>query len=408
MEGLAPNLGMAPRLTARPGLRLLSYLALLPAGTLELEATVARAVAENPFLERRAWRTCRTCGLATVAERCPACATPAWESEPVAPADWRADLLADVLPDLPRPHHGPTRLVVAALDDHGLLPLPPDLPADVLAEVVTALRAAGPPGIAASSPTDCVRVQAHALVADGEATETLAHLVDDWLPAVAEGRYADVADALGVPEPEVLAAVDLLRARTRPFVALTSPAPRSAPTDVVFVRRHGALVAHVADAAGLGLARAADDLPPGPEARAWAAPHRDAADRLLAAVTARHRMLQRVADVLADRQRDFVLHGAEAHRPVRRREVASALDVHPSTVGRAVAGKVARCPDGRVVPLAAFFGAVTSTRSRVEQALRDHPGASDAEVSAALARTGKPLARRTVAKYRANAASHPA
>ena len=398
---------MAPRLTTSPGLRLLSYLSLLPAGLLELESAVARAVAENPFLERRPWRTCRTCGLTTVAERCPACATPAWEQEPEAPQDWRADLLRDVLAELPRSRHPAAHEVVAALDDHGLLRRVPDVGTAALVDVVTALRLVGPPGIGASSPTDCVRVQAHRLVAAGEAPPVLGALVEDWLPVLAEGGYAEAADALGTSEEAVVAAVELLRSRTRPFVVIADAAPRSGPVDVVFVRRGAGVAAYVGDAAGLGLARVADDLPSAPEARQWAAPHREAADRLLAAVGARSHMLQCVADVLAQRQCGFVLNGDDAHVPVRRKDVAAALDVHPSTVGRAVTGKVARCPDGRLVPLTSFFGAVTSTRSRVDRALREHPGATDAVLADVLARTGPPVARRTVAKYRAlaNAAS---
>lgn len=400
---------MAPRMVTQPGLRLLSYLALLPATAVELDAAVARAVAENPLLERRPWHSCRTCGLATVAERCPACATPAWDAEPVAAEDWRADLLRDAAAELPRRLHRLAAVVVAALDDHGLLrPAPVDETEDVR-EVVAALRLVGPPGIAATSAVDCLRVQAHALSTAGRAPFLLVQVVDGWLPAVAEGRYDEIAAALGSSEQEVAEVVALLRERLRPFVCLPSDAARSAPTDVVFTRSSaidGRLTAHVAEPAAVGLRRV-DDLPAAPEARAWLAPHRDAADRLLAAIAARSRMLQRVADELADRQPGFIEGGAAAHVPLRRREVATALSVHPSTVGRAVSGKLARCPDGRVVELSAFFGVVTSTRSRVEAALGADPTATDAVIAAALARSGPPIARRTVAKYRAMGTNAP-
>jgi RNA polymerase sigma-54 factor len=393
---------MTPRLDARPGLRLLSFLALLPAGAVELDAAIDRAVAENPLLDRVAWRSCRTCGLATVADRCAACATARWEFDPEATVDWRANLLRDAAAELPATLHPILELVVAALDDHGLMPVAPDAPADAVALVVAGLRASGPPGIAAHSRVDCVRVQAAALVADGEVPSLVQEIADHWLAEVAHEGYADVAAATGATEVDVREAVDLLRARTRPYIALEGGALRSAPTDVVFAEPEpgGPLVAHVADAAAVGLVLLPDLVMQTPEARAWVAPHREAAQRLVSAVAARGHMLQRVADELAVRQRNFIVDGPRLHTHLRRQEVAAALGVHPSTIGRVVSGKLARCPDGRHVPLAEFFGGATSTQVRVARVLEEHPGASDRELAELLTRAGDPIARRTVAKYR--------
>lgn len=414
MDRSGPSLDLAPRLDTRPGQRLLSFLSLLATSAVELDAALERAVADNPLLERRPWRTCATCGLATAADRCAACASAHWEREPEAEVDWRADLVRDAAAELPRSLRTAVDLVVTALDDHGLLSQPPPLEPDVLAAVVGALRVVGPPGIAARSPVDCVRVQAAGLVAAGSVPAVVAVVADGWLPEVADERYADVAAALGTSVDAVREAVDLLRARTRPYVALPGGTTRSAPTDVVFTvaEPDGPVLAHVADAAAAGLVVVRDlldALPTGPrdaraEARAWVGPHRDAADRLLAAVAARRHMLQRVADELAVRQRGLLLEGPAAQAPLRRREVAAALDVHPSTVGRVVSGKVARCPDGRLVPLAAFFGATAPTQVRVAAACAARPGATDREVAELLSRTGPPIARRTVAKYRLLAA----
>ena len=137
---------------------------------------------------------------------------------------------------------------------------------------------AGPPGIAAASPVDCVRVQAAALVEDGRASALVCEVADHWLPEVAEERYLEVAGALGVHESEVRAAVDVLRADTTPYVALPGGPTRSAPTDVVFTHpdADGPVVAHVADAASAGVGMVPDLLPGSPDARAWLAPHRAA------------------------------------------------------------------------------------------------------------------------------------
>ena len=195
---------------------------------------------------------------------------------------------------------------------------------------------------------------------------------------VAAGDLDVVARGTGRSLPTVEAGVVFVRRRLRPFVLLPEVGPRAGPVDVVLSRLAGpagaslpgpGLEVHVPDAATLGLSLDRGLAGLGPDARAWLAPHHTAAVHLLAAVDARAWMLTRVAEVLVRRQGAFVADGPAAHRPLRRAEVAHELGVHPSTVGRAVAGKVARCPDGRVVPLEEFFGATTSTRERVREAL---------------------------------------
>jgi RNA polymerase sigma-54 factor len=404
---MRPRLEITPRLAAEPGLRFLSYLALLPAGAVDLEAAIERAVATNPALERTPGRHCTGCGMYGVGERCSACAMTARQPDPAAPVDWRHDLIRDARLELPARLHELVTETVEALDDHGFLRrTPPGLDERDLIAVVDALRTVGPPGIAAASPIDCVRVQAERLVSQGEAPPLLLALVTDCLESVAEGRYAEIATALGAPQDEVERCVAILRARTRPFVLLAGGSARARPTDVVFeVTAHGTIRAHVADAGALGVRQVVDEPLTDPESRRWWAPYRDEASRLLAAINARATMLGRVADLLAAEQAGFIQGGNAHHRPLRRHDVARKLGVHPSTVGRTVQDKVARCPDGRLLPLAAFFGRTTSLLEQVSAAMAAHPGATDAELAERLAASGVPLARRTVAKYRALAAN---
>lgn len=397
-----PGLQLSTRLATQHGLRFAHYLALLPAGAVDLEAAVASAVAANPVLERTPGMHCPHCGLYGVAGTCTACATSARSDDLATITDWRGELLTDARVELPASLHALLGEVVDALDDHGFLVEPPAADAEAIGRVIDVLRAVGPSGIAARSPLDCVRVQSFSLVATGEAPLLLVAIASDWLDAVAEGRYDDVATAEGVTEAEVLAAVAILRARTRPFVTLTGDGPRLRPTDVVFTSAgDGLLVVHVSGAAALGVRRVEDPLPADPEARRWWAPYRDEAGRLLAAIEARTTMLTRVAEALAVRQEGFIRHGAAHHVPLRRSELARQLDVHPSTVGRVVSHKVARCPDGRLVELAEFFGRTTSLVAQVAAAVEARPGATDAEIADQLTAAGVRVARRTVSKYRA-------
>ena len=379
----------------------MSYLALLPSGTADLEHVISRALAENPVLERRPGSPCRGCGQYCCAELCPVCRRPASTTDVAPRRDWRAELITDAGLELPTRLQPALVAVVASLDDHGLLPEPPDLASDDLASALTALRTVGPPGIAAADPVDCVRVQVAALCADGLAPSLLLEITEHWLAEIADHRHAEVAVALGVTEDAVAEAIAVLTRRVRPFVVLDSDEPTAAAVDVVFsTDDHQQLRSHVPDAQSLGLRLTGDLVGVDRESRAWLAPYHRSAGQLIAAVDARAGMLRRVADLLAEHQRAFILHSSGAHLPLLRSTVARALGVHPSTVGRAVAGKIARCPDGRRIPLPAFFGATISRQMIIAEALASHPGASDSAVAAYLTDQGMPLARRTVAKYR--------
>jgi RNA polymerase sigma-54 factor len=372
-------------------------------GCADLEALVAKAVDENPMLERRRGRMCDTCGAIRQSGRCDCCTAATGPFEVASVIDWREELRRQGHLELPRRLHPLLDLVIGSLDDRGFLSPLLASPEPDLKIVVNTLREIGPPGIAATSATDSLRLQVAALAATGQIPVALTAVVEGWLPQVADGKFSEVAAGLGLHERQIVEAVDYLVRHTRPFVAVADSIPRTGPVDVVFTLTDdepGQLATQVLRADDLGILLTSDFDGLDHEAHAWLAPHREAATKLLAAVNARAEMLSRVATVLASWQSLFILAGPQAHRGLRRRDIAHELQVHPSTVGRAVSGKIARCPDGRLVPLRDFFGSTHSMRRRIGDVILAHPDATDAAVAAELARLGSPIARRTVSKYR--------
>lgn len=386
---------------------MLPFLSLLPIGVTALQDVVEGALRDNPMLERDSGWACGTCGRWNTGGRCLICSTTSSgiAREAVAIVDWRETLLLEARLELPSALHAPLALVIGALNDRGLLEVVPDqLSASVFAEVIRALRAVGPPGIAACSALDCVRVQADLLVAQGRAPASLSIIAADWLPALAAGRIEEIAEGTGLTDTQIQDAFSLLTSLVRPFVAVDQAGPPARTVDVVFARppdESSEVIVHVLDAQSLGLRLTTDFEDLDRAAREWLAPHRRDAERLLASVNARHYMLARVAAVLASRQRRFILESDRAQMPLLRSEVAAELDVHPATVGRVVKDKCARLPDGRVRPLADFFGRTKSTAERVLAAFCELGPTTDAEVAQHLAEQGFPIARRTVSKYRA-------
>lgn len=401
----AQGMHLQQRTTLLPSAVQLQFLSLLPLPQRELGDLLEAAIRDNPLLQRAPGAPCAVCGRHCRSGLCGECRTLRLPVESRAHVDWRATLLADLRAALPVHLHRDAEMVVASLDDHGFLP--EDDGTGEAAEtgpVLAALREVGPPGIGAHSASECLRLQVAALVDDGSAPAFLLDVLDHHLEAVAAGDLAAVATALDIPLRVVAEAVDCLRTRTRPFVLLDAPGPRTPAPDVLFRREEydDALHVEVTDLTWFGV-ELDDEIwsSAGPEGRAWLRPYRREATDLLRSVRARSVMLLRVATVLAERQRGFLLEGPAAHRPLTRHEVAAAIGVHPATVGRAVEGKDARCPDGRLVPLSACFGGRTAVLEALRELVASHPAATDAELSDLLTARGLRVARRTVSKYRA-------
>jgi RNA polymerase sigma-54 factor len=128
----------------------------------------------------------------------------------------------------------------------------------------------------------------------------------------------------------------------------------------------------------------------------------------------RNQTIHRVARFIVDKQKDFFDKGLDFIKPLTLMEIAQEIGVHESTVGRVVANKHMMTPRG-VFSLKYFFhkslqgdyGEEVSSlkikdkiRKLVEQEDRNNP-LSDIEIGDILARENLKIARRTVAKYRA-------
>ena len=85
------------------------------------------------------------------------------------------------------------------------------------------------------------------------------------------------------------------------------------------------------------------------------------------------------------------------------------MELHPSTVSRAMADKSVVLPSGQVVPFSTFFIANLRVKvvlhELVQQAARP---LSDQQLKELLQARGITIARRTVAKYRENLGLRPA
>lgn len=116
----------------------------------------------------------------------------------------------------------------------------------------------------------------------------------------------------------------------------------------------------------------------------------------------RNHTMQRLMQRLVSLQRDYILKGEKHLNPVTRVQLSRELDVHESTISRAVANKTVMLPNRRIVPLASFFDRSLNVRTVLKDLIDNEPRPlSDSELADLLAKSGFEVARRTVAKYRA-------
>ncbi len=134
---------------------------------------------------------------------------------------------------------------------------------------------------------------------------------------------------------------------------------------------------------------------------------------LISAIEQRQQTIERITRILLDFQKDFFENGVKKMHPLTMNQVANVLEVHETTVSRAIANKYIDTPHG-VFEFKYFFtqGFVsedgeavsnTSIKSQIAKIIEDENPAkplSDNAIVNILAEKDIKIARRTIAKYR--------
>ena len=100
----------------------------------------------------------------------------------------------------------------------------------------------------------------------------------------------------------------------------------------------------------------------------------DEAVLLVKCLQQRDNTLVRLMQRLAMLQRRYILEGDAAMVPLTRAQLAGELEVHESTISRAVAGKAVQLPNKKIVPLAKWFDRSLNVRTALIKYHR--PGAA--------------------------------
>ena len=319
------------------------------------------------------------------------------------------------------------RYLIEALDDDGYLSaslpelletLPEDygIELDELEIALKHVQSLDPVGIGARNARECLALQLKARPADSVRDLAL-KVVEHYLDQLAARDFAKIKRLAGCEECDLKAAHALIVGLDpRPGARFAPLEARYVTPDVMVKKLRGKWTAYTNPDAypRLRINRLyADILSRQRRGEGNMSGQLQEARWLIKNVQQRFETIQRVAQAIVERQRQFFEHGEVAMRPLVLREIADILGLHESTVSRVTSQKYMATPRG-IFELKYFFGSHVSTdtggaasstaiRALIKQLITAEDGKkplSDSQISEILGQQGIVVARRTVAKYR--------
>lgn len=310
--------------------------------------------------------------------------------------------------------------LIGFIDENGYLSeeaIPLDVPQEKRDLCIMILQAMEPAGIGARSLQECLLLQLKRM----SIPHTLAiTLVESYFESFAEKKWKDLAKQLKVSLSEIQSAFDLIQTLDpKPGAAFKSDSTAFIVPDVVvswdgreysitvfdeqlpkisFNQEYYHQYAHSADQ------HVANYIESQVQNYQW----------LMRSLDQRKETLQKVALKIVEKQPGFFQNGPSKLKPMTMKEVADEIEVHESTVSRAVREKYVQTPFG-IFELKSFFTSTIQTTndestssSQVKNALtaliekedKQKPLSDQDIVSLLKDNDGIVVSRRTVAKYR--------
>jgi RNA polymerase sigma-54 factor len=325
--------------------------------------------------------------------------------------------------------------LIDCLDDRGYLTTPLAVvaaefavPEERVERILCLIQEIAPVGVAARDMRESLLLQIDYLARVGTPPPLLVRrIVAEHLEDLASHKHGYIASQLGITADEVEAAREFIRNQLSPSPLQRQEArhwrsPNSdayvAPDVVVsliedglyvevieaqhYLLRMNSLYASLATAL-VGRNGALGEVGDGGKKHI-----RDLTVRaklFIANVNQRRETLQKIANCLIELQEDFLRGGVRELRPLTRAVVAQQIGVHESTVSRATANKYVMLPTRQVIPFSDFFTPSLSIKDVIRELILKERAKgrplTDREICDRLLHQGIRIARRTVAKYRA-------
>jgi RNA polymerase sigma-54 factor len=306
-----------------------------------------------------------------------------------------------------------------------------------------------PVGVGARDLRECLLLQLRFLENTGmEVPPAVSQIIDSHLAEFGAHKYGQIARDLGLATEEVEEARDFIRHHLNPFplqvqLAKSWRSPSSsayvAPDVIISVKdeelgvevvdsrhfhlrlndlydqlsgelgrrkpaaAHAAEPEHSQNGSANGFAGSATMTSDGEKNHVRQYSSR--AKLFIANVQQRRETLLRISKCICELQESFLRGGVRELRPLTRAVVAQQVGVHESTVSRATADKYVMLPNRKVIPFSDFFTPSLSIKDVIKELIERENAKgetlTDRRICDLLLLEGIRIARRTVAKYRA-------
>jgi len=313
--------------------------------------------------------------------------------------------------------------IIESLDDNGYLSLSKheiaeilNVPRDKITKILKIIQGFDPPGVGARSLRECLLIQ---LKQRGEVSAVVKNVVLEHLKDLASNRYTYIAKRLGIAVEEAQRIGDLIKTlEPKPGRRFGASQVRYILPDVIIEKVSNHYVVLVNDAAAPRLKiseyyRKLLDASGDEAISQYLSEKLQAATWLIKSIEQRRRTLEKVVKAIVKHQIDFLEKGVLYLKPMNLKKIAEGIDVHESTVSRAINGKYVQTPRGTFEIKYFFSSGVVdmdgegisseSVKRRIKEIIENEDNRkpfSDKKITDILRQDAIDISRRTVAKYR--------
>jgi RNA polymerase sigma-54 factor len=315
-------------------------------------------------------------------------------------------------------------LVIGSIDDTGYL-------RSILADLATVgevdlkemkkalsiVQSFDPPGIGAENLKECLLLQ---LKRNKNTNTQLTRLIRNHIDDIAANKLPVITRKMGISMDELHELMNKIRTlNPYPGSVISSSKPVYILPEVTIIEKDGnfSIISNEDHLPKLRISqlylKLLEDPKTTQETKDYIREKLNKSKALMKSITQRQSTIAQIAEVILDTQYEFFKNGVEHMRPLTMQQVADKLDIHETTVSRAIANKYLKTPFG-LFEFRFFFstgyhsndGEDISSKSVMEK-IRDLIGKentekplSDLKLTNLLKEQGLTVARRTVAKYR--------
>ncbi|MGB8253387.1 MAG: hypothetical protein WCF08_09225 [Anaerolineaceae bacterium] len=423
----------------------------------ELKQQIESELAANPALEMTDERRCPNCQRPLPGNSpCPSCssASPTAPDEAIVFISPRDDFhpsrglssdddrpddnIAPVTEDLPTyvfrqiaPDVDPQKRTIAAyllthLDEDGLLTIAPvevaqyhHVPLDVVESVRSMIQHAEPLGVGSRTPEEAMLVQLDHLSETRVVPPMTREAIEKGMNLLSRRQYGELAHLLGISLREAREVALFITENLNPFPGRShwGDVHEGENAPLAVYRSPDVIISHINEDPTKPLMveiimPMAGTLRVNPlfrNALRQTSEYREEwkndlerAALFVKCLQQRNHTMRRLMQRLVSIQKEFILHGEVSLKPLTRASLSIELEVHESTISRAVSSKTVQLPNRRIIPMSKFFDRSLNLRTILKNIIvQEGRPLSDSELVKLLDARGFKIARRTVAKYRA-------